>query len=226
MRNLPYSNNEKTLQWLEIHARKWGEDGASVGIEPAQAAELAALVEEARHAFAAASAARAAAHAATLHQNLTLEAARKKAAALVAVAKASIAVQDNPALYATAGIEPSPVGGPGRIGPPLQTPAQPRATVTASGVVHLSWTARQKARNVLYKVYRAVGNGPFTLIATVGRKHFADERTPPGAHPLTYLVRAQKGGRVSGASAATTVMPMGAMTPVGPEDSMPHSAAA
>lgn len=218
MRNLPYSSNGKTLDWLEIHAKQWVEEGASVGITPAQAAEMAALVEEARAAYAAASAARQAAQSATLLQNTTLDAARKKAAALVAVAKASIAVQEDPALYATAGLEPSAVGG--RTGPALETPSQPRAIVTSHGVVQLRWVARQRARNVMYQVHRAVDGGEFAMIATVGAKKFADAHAPAGARTLTYFVRAQKGSRVGGTSSSTTV------TPVGVSNGMRQSAAA
>lgn len=207
MRNLPYSNNAKALEWLRIHAKQWLEEGQSVGISPAQAAELAALVDEAQAAHMAAIAAREAAQSATLQQNFTLDAARKKAASLVAVAKASIALQQNPGLYGAAGLEPGAVGG--RTGPALETPNQPRAVVTSHGVVQLKWTATQKARNVLYKVYRAVDGGAFAMIATVGGKRFNDEHAPAGARALTYFVRAQKGNRVSDTSPAITVTPVG-----------------
>ncbi len=195
MRKVPKSR-EGALEFFSSPAQHWVQNAAALNVPADQAAAVAALALEARHARLEQRQAQAAARAATLRYNRILDRLRKQGGAILAQVDVT-ARQGGDAAYGLARVRAPRRKSP--IGPP-ETPYAFNTQLHVTGAITFTWKCRHRegADGVTYEIHRRTGSaGPFTFCGfSIGRK-FTDDTIPPGTPCVTYQVIAR---RVSGRS--------------------------
>lgn len=70
------------------------------------------------------------------------------------------------------------------------TPSEFRVELSAIGSITIFWKCTNPTAGTMYEVYRTIGDGTETYLATVGKKHFEDMTVPAGSSRVMYRVRA------------------------------------
>jgi hypothetical protein len=204
MSNVPSSPKVEQIIWFENHLPQWSATPTQFGTTAAQISALDSAVKAARQAYNAAQAARQAAKNATVGQDQQLRAMLTIGRDTVNLMKAFIANANNPALWQAAGLTPnaSPSERPSPVAPYKLT-----AGPNSVGDVILKWKASQPegVSGVIYSIRRAIDNGAFALLDSVGGKEFTDETVPLGTRTVTYAVKAKHGQETSDWSEALTL---------------------
>ncbi|MGD9791370.1 MAG: hypothetical protein AB7Q00_10315 [Phycisphaerales bacterium] len=216
------------VAFARVHAERFVEHAAAIGISNEMAAEVAALLAEAEEKLREQVALQSAARSATMAFH---EAARRlfeRTAGVVRTARAFAETTDNREVYALASIAPPRPRR--RVGSTPAAPTSLRADMMAGqGLLRVTWDqpAVEGARQIVYGIQRRVvmadgrtasnavemagGGGEaraadgFVPIATVGERMFIDATVPAGAMRVEYMVTARSGRRVGAASAVLTV---------------------
>lgn len=186
------------IQFYQTHLPVWAEDPASIGLTPDAVSEMQQLVDAAREAYDAHSAAQQAARTATAK---FYNAVRRMhaggdgvagGAALLQLIKTYAQTTGDANVYAHARISaPAKPGRPGSA-PAPGTPHRFSTNLRQTGELELIWKCDNPDGTVgtIYQVMRQVDDGPFEKIAMVGEKKFLDRALPPGTRTCTYEVTA------------------------------------
>ena len=191
MRTVPRNPTDRIL-FYQIHATRWAENAAHIGVSEAQVAELETAVADAKAAMLRQHQARDAARSATLGLKSAMEKLSNIGSTLMLQIRAKAASAGG-AVYSLAWVpapnKPSPIEQPGR-------PTNFQATLLGMGWVEVSWTCKNPrgSQGTMYEVERQVrdasGTSAFRFLGTVGTKKFIDHSIPQGAIDVTYRVRA------------------------------------
>lgn len=174
--------------FYRVRAHKWAERAGEIGIDPARAAELAALALETEQAFGRQLQAMRAARGATLRYNELLKELGTQGAMLLKQIHSQAGA--NRHVYELAQLAPPDLKSP--IGPP----GEPYGFTTAlsqSGALTLRWKCDHPrgAEQTAYNIFRRNGHtGPFLFVGTVARKTLEDATIPPGTPSVTYRIHA------------------------------------
>lgn len=188
------------LSFFTVHAERWAQDPAAIGLTGEDVAALQAALDAATAARLTAEGARLAAESATLAQSLAVEALVSLGANLIAKVRVAAAVTDNTGVYTLAGL-PAP-SGPTRSDIPPPAPRELTLTPLGTGAVRLAWASDLK-RTSFYRIDRAVtspGAPDARLLPLSGVRDnaFTDTSLPVGFARVEYLVtpvRQRRGGR-------------------------------
>jgi len=177
------------LSFFEEHLPVWSADPAAIGIDAAQIASLALLVNTARTDFDNAAAIRNSALAATEAQKNSIDAMYQLGADLLKTIRAFAETTNDPGVYVTAEI-PAPAP-PTPAGPP-DKPTELAAGLLPSGGLHLTWKGTL-SKSAYFAVYRkAEGESTFTLLDAPADKFFDDTTIPSGANNVTYYIQGRR----------------------------------
>jgi hypothetical protein len=185
------------ISFFENHLTVWASNAAAIGIDAAQATQIAGLTVQARNLYNAAQTARDAARAATQAQNDAVAAMASYGGDLIKTIRAFAETNEDPGVYATAQI---PAPKPRTPLGPAPTPENLAATLTNAGTISLSWQTETAGR-MGFVVERRTGApgqafGGWSLIGTSSTKNFIDETLPTGLESAQYRVFAERpGGR-------------------------------
>ncbi len=208
MPNVPNSTKNDQITWFENHLASWQASPTSFGATAGMVTAVASAVVAARAAYNNAQLLKQNAKNAVVGQDEQVANMLTIGRDLVNVMKSFIENSNNPALWAQAGLTPD---APRGTAPDPSAPTQLSAGLDSQGNVIVKWKVAQPTGvfGVIYSIRRSVdmgqGDGPYTLIDSVGGKEFIDTTVPVGAASVSYAVQAKRGTQVSGWSEALTV---------------------
>lgn len=171
------------IEFYETHLPLWAASPSSIGLSAGQVSSLNTLVTAARSSFNAAEGARVASKDATLVFHNKTDAMDALGADLIKIIKAFAAFQNDPNVYALAGIPapatPTPVPAPG-------TPTAFTVALEPTGALRLAWQCNNPtgSQGTVYEVQRRIGSAEesvFTFVGSTGKRFFVDSSLPPGA---------------------------------------------
>ncbi len=170
-------------------AGSWAQRTAELGIDPAQAAELATLVIETEQAYMQQLQAMRTAQGTTLRYNALVKELGAKGAMVIKRIRAHVAYHGG-SLAELASLAPpdkkSPIGPPG-------VPYELTTTLAQGGELMLKWQCRHPkgAEGTAYSIFRRIGHdGAWEYVGNTGKKTIIDDRIPPGTTNLTYRIQA------------------------------------
>jgi hypothetical protein len=180
------------IEFYEAHIAPWTSHAAAIGLTPAAVTALSTLTTQARAAFNAAEAARAAAKAATQNFYDKVRAMHSNPGAgsdMIETIKTYAQTKNDPNVYVLAQIPPPATPG---ITPPPGTPLDFTVSLLQNGALELKWKCNNPSgtQGTIYEVKRQTGGGAFTFIGASGVKSVTDDTLPSGATPATYQVTA------------------------------------
>ncbi len=173
--------------FYRARAARWAQRAAELRIDPAMAAELAALSDEAEQAYVQQYEAMRAARVATLRYNELVKKLGARGAKVIALIRSQAEYYD-PSLLQRAQLAPpapkSPIGPPGK-------PFKFTTTLVDGGALVLKWQCRHPrgAEGTAYNVFRRLGHdGVWEYVGKTGKKTMVDDTIPPGTASLTYRI--------------------------------------
>jgi hypothetical protein len=178
------------IQFYEARLAPWTANAAAIGLTPGSVANLADLTTDARAAYNAAEAARAASRAATQNFHDKVRAMHSGPGAgqdMIEQIRLHAESKDDPNVYVLAQIPPP--AKPGTL-PPPGTPFDFRVALLQNGAIELKWKANNPSGSTgtIYEVSRQLSGGSMTLIGASGTRSFIDASIPSGASPVTYRI--------------------------------------
>lgn len=184
--------NDAAVTWCATHLPIWIDNAATIGLDPIELADLAALITEADTRLTARNQAQDAASGAVGTFNEAADAMRDNAALQVAKIRTFAKGSSTPAIvYEDAQIpapaDPSPRPAPG-------TPTLFTVGLEQSGALMVNFKCPNPPRvgGLSYIVHRSVGaQQPFEYLDTVTERSFEDGTVPAGSSDVTYRVTAQ-----------------------------------
>ncbi|HRJ27599.1 MAG TPA: hypothetical protein PLO61_08845 [Fimbriimonadaceae bacterium] len=193
MRVLPRTQAE-TIQWVSTRIEPWTEQATTLGLDPAQVAELTDTLTETEEAYAALHAAKAALQQAQLAFELKYQELRRRTSTSIQAIRAKAQATSNPGLYAEGSVPPP--AKPSKSGSP-PAPTELTSTLTNDGFIRLDWKARLQD-SPFFTIYRQLpGETTFTLLGTSGARQFVDPTLPAGTEFVSYKVVAHRGTQSS-----------------------------
>lgn len=183
---------DQFVPWLQSHVTLWSGQGTppDIGLTATQVADLAALSDDFVAKYDAAQSARADAKAATLEQNLALDAVRAMLGGDIEIIDGYAKTTADPGVYARAQIDPPKPGAP-RETAPVPTDLSIRAG--SFGDLNLSFDASKGQGSVfiIERQLRPIGGEPeaWTYADTSSDKAWTDTSVPRGIASVRYRVR-------------------------------------
>lgn len=184
------SKSVAKIQFYESRRAQWAANAAAMGTSPAAVSALADLTAAAREALIEQRMAQNAARAATSRLQMAVEAMADAGAAIIGQVRVQANASGN-GIYSLASIpvpaKPSPIGPPGQ-------PTNFKVILSQIGSVTLKWKCKNPAGAVgtVYQIWRRIGQGELTFLATVGEKRFVDDALPAGASAVMYQVQGMR----------------------------------
>lgn len=181
------------IQFYEARIGPWTSHAGEIGLEDQSTSDLAMLITQARAAYNAAEAARAAAKAATLDYYNKVRLMHSSPGAgsdMISTIRNFAQTTNNPNVYVLAQI-PAPAT-PGTV-PPPGTPFDFRINLLQDGSLELRWKCNNPkgSQGTIYEVTRRLGgSGPFTFVGASGSRSLVDDTLPIGSAPVTYQITA------------------------------------
>lgn len=183
LNNVPSSRNEM-IQFYKEHAPIWSAAAAVIGLTPAAATEVQALVDKAVASLDKANAARNSSKSSTAILNADAELLRSTGGAAVATIRAFAETSGDPAVYEAADLAPpSP---PKPVGPPV-APTNLVADPTPNGTIEITWKGTT-AQGQFFIIERSVDGGAWTRLQPVAAKKFTDLLVPRNSNVIQYQV--------------------------------------
>lgn len=184
--------NDDAVAWCVSHLPIWLDNAASIGLDPAELAELSARITEANTRLTARNQAQDAASGAVGSFNEAATDMRTLAALQVAKVRTFAKGSDTPAIvYEDAQIpapaDPTPRPAPG-------TPTLFVITLEQSGALSVKFKCPNPPRvgALTYRVERSIGaQQPFVYLMNAKERSFVDDTVPNGTGDVTYRVTAQ-----------------------------------
>lgn len=198
---LPRTRLQK-IEWFEQRLDGWLANPAAIGLTPAQVTQLAADVAAARQAYDQAQQTRNEAQSATVGFHAASAAMEGGGRDLITTIKAFAEASDDPGVYVQADVPPPSTPTP--AGPP-ETPTHVTGTINSDGAVELSWKGSLAHRTFFEVLRKLEGEASWTVLDSVGAKHYLDETVPLGTTAAQYRVRAKRGNHTSPANDPITV---------------------
>jgi hypothetical protein len=184
---------EDMIAFFASHVPVWAANAEQIGLDPADVAELSALLSAAQTALATQAAKDDEKLAATAASNQTAKALRTAGAGDLATIKAFAKDTKDPSVYTKAQI-PEPAGR--SPAPPPSMPYDLEASIDNNGHVVLIFKAdnAQSHTGAFFEVRRKLdGQNTFTLIGSTGTKSFTDQGIESGTASAIYNVTARRG---------------------------------
>jgi hypothetical protein len=202
--NVPPKPSVDQIIWFEARLPMWSATPTAFGATAAAVTALSAQVLSARKAYDAAQAARVASKNATMAETAAVNSMLGGGRALVNTMKSFIEAAHNETLWSQSGLSPDAPPGPA---PDPVAPYTMTASLDVDGNVILNWKTSQPAglSGISYSIRRALNEGAFVLLDTVGGKTFTDETVPVGTQSVSYTIKARHGTQSSDWSPAFTV---------------------
>ncbi|MEQ8316330.1 MAG: hypothetical protein RIE77_10675 [Phycisphaerales bacterium] len=184
--------NDAAVAWCAAHLPIWIDNAASIGLDPAELADLSTLISEANTRLTARDQAKDAASGAVGTFNEAAGTMRELAALQVAKIRTFAKGSDTPAIvYEDAQIpapaDPTPRPAPG-------TPTLFTITLEQSGALQVDFKCPNPPRvgALTYRVERSIGaQQPFVFLLNAKERSFTDGTVPSGSGDVTYRVTAQ-----------------------------------
>lgn len=184
------SKSVAKIAFYETHNASWAANAAAIGTTPEAVSALADLTAAAREAYQEQRMAQDAARSATLKLQMAVEAMANAGAAIIGQVRVQ-ATASGDGVYSLASIpkpaKPSPIGPPGQ-------PTSFSVELSQIGSLTLKWKCKNPAGAVgtVYRVWRRIGQGELTFLATVGAKQFVDDTLPAGTAAVMYQVQGMR----------------------------------
>jgi hypothetical protein len=184
------SKSVEKIKFYETHQAQWEANAAAMGTTPEAVSALADLTVAAREAFNEQRQAQNAARAATAKLQQAVEAMANAGAAIIEQVRVQARKSGDevyPLAHIPAPARPSPIGPPGQ-------PYRFSVELSEVGSVTLRWKCKNPAGAVgtVYQVWRRIGTGELTFLATVGAKQFVDDTLPAGTAAVMYQVQGMR----------------------------------
>jgi hypothetical protein len=186
-------NTSPRIAWYRAHLAPWGEHAAELGLPAEQVALLEDKVALAAEKLAQQLAAHEAAKTATASLRDAMTQLSELGSKMIQTIRAR-AANDGQDVYFKAQIPapaaPSPIPAPG-------TPTRFKVHLGQVGDIDLKWKCPNPkgSEGTMYEIKRRLGNGPFAIIAIVGKKRFYDDTVPAGTGSVTYRITAFRSTR-------------------------------
>lgn len=183
---------DQFVPWLQSHVTLWTGQGTppDIGLTTQQVADLSTLADDFVNKYDLAQSARADAKAATLEQNLALDAVRAMLGGDIEIIDGYAKTTGDPGVYARAQIDPPKPGTP-RETAPIPTDLTIRAG--SFGDLSLSFDASKGQGSVfiIERQLRPIGGEPeaWTYADTSSEKTWTDTSVPSGIASVRYRVR-------------------------------------
>ena len=202
--NIPPKPSVEQIIWFETHLPLWAASPTAFGTTAAAVTAQTTLVVNARKAYNDAQNARQMSKNATEGETAAVNNMLFGGRAMVNTMKAFIEQSHNETLWGQSGLSPSAPPGPA---PDPVAPYTMTASLDVDGNVILNWKTRQPVglSGVSYSVRRALNEGEFVLLDTVGGKTFTDMGVPVGTQSVSYTIKARHGEQTSAWSPSFTV---------------------
>lgn len=183
------SSREQMIAWFSDRVADWAANAAAIGLNPAQAAEIASRIAAAQADLQIAVDSRIASKNATVDFYASADSLREYGADLIKVIKAFAESNDDQGVYALASVPPP--APPSPAGPPAQ-PTNLTAKLLPGGGLRLTWKGTI-SQSAFFGVYRkAEGETGFTLLDAPADKTFDDTTIPAEANSVTYYIQARR----------------------------------
>jgi hypothetical protein len=187
--SIPRSPVVAPIEYLEDRLPLWEADPAVVGLSPEQVTAASILVQAARDAYSAQQAAELAASNALTSRDDAIAAMRTFCANLIAAIRAFARAENDPSVYAAAGLLPpaDPTPSPDPV-----APTDLAATLVTQGAINVSWEGTL-ALGTFYEVQRTLDNAStWATVDSVATRSVRDEGVPAGTPSAGYRVRAKR----------------------------------
>jgi len=183
------SSREQMIAWFSDRVADWAANAAAIGLNPAQAAEIAMRIAAAQNDLQTATDTRIASRNATVNFHDSADSLREYGADLVKVIKAFAESTDDQGVYSLASVPPP--APPSPAGPP-PAPTGLTAKLLPGGGLRLSWKGTT-SQGAFFGVYRkAEGETAFTFLDAPADKTFDDTTIPAEANTVTYYIQARR----------------------------------
>lgn len=180
--SIPRSPVVAPIEYLEDRVPLWQADPAAVGLSTEQAAAAAVLVQAARDAYSAQQAAELAASIALTDRDEAIASMRSFASNLIATIRAFARAENNPGVYATAGLLPpaDPTPSPDPV-----VPTDVTLQLGTQGSIVVRWEG-SLALGTYYEVQRTLDNGAsWVAVDTVSTRSATRACPPARPRPAT-----------------------------------------
>ena len=202
--NVPPKPSVEQIIWFETHLPLWALTPTAFGTTAAAVTAQTTLVVNARKAYNDAQSARQNSKNATMAETAAVNNMLGGGRAMVNTMKAFIENSHNETLWGQSGLSPDAPPGPA---PTPVAPYTMTASLDVDGNIILNWKTSQPAglSGITYSIRRALNDGNYMLLDTVGGKTFTDETIPVGTQSVSYTIKARHGTQSSEWSPAFTV---------------------
>ena len=186
---IPTSPIVAPIEYLEDRIPLWQADPAAVGLSVEQVAAAALVTQNARDAYTSQQAALLAANNALTDRDQAIATMRTFVSGLIAAIRAYARSQNDPGVYAAAGLEPP--AGP-TPSPDPEMPTDLAAELGTQGAIDVSWEG-SLALGTFYEVQRTLDNAAtWTTVDSVATRSVLDDGVPAGTPAAGYRVRAKR----------------------------------
>lgn len=186
---IPTSPIAAPIEYLEDRIPLWEADPTAVGLSVEQVAAASLLTQAARDAYSSQQSALLAAENALTTRDEAITSMRGLASNLIATIRAYARAENDPGVYAAAGLEPPQ--GPSPSPDPV-TPTDVTVQLGTQGTIEVRWEG-SLALGTYYEVQRTLDNGVnWVAVDTVATRIVSDNGVPAGTPQAGYRVRAKR----------------------------------
>lgn len=186
---IPTSPIVAPIQYLEDRIPLWEADPTAVGLSVEQVAAASLLTQTARDAYTSQQAAELAASNALTTRDEAITDMRSFASNLIATIRAYARAENDPGVYAAAGLEPPAGPSPS---PDPEMPTEVSAELGTQGSIVVRWEG-SLALGTFYEVQRTLDNAvTWTVVDSVATRTATDPGVPAGTPLAGYRVRAKR----------------------------------
>ena len=186
---IPTSPIVAPIEYLEERIPLWQADPTAVGLSVEQVAAAQVLTQAARTAYASQQSALLAAESALVERDEAIQSMRGFASGLIATIRAFARAENDPGVYAAAGLEPP--AGPSPSPDPVP-PTDVTLELGTQGAIVVRWEG-SLALGTYYEVQRTLDNGQnWVAVDTVATRVVSDGGVPAGTPQAGYRVRAKR----------------------------------